>query len=119
MFFEVAHAMGTGAEGGVSSGGGLGALLPLVIMFVIFYFLLIRPQQKKQKAHQQLLGNLRKGDRVLTNGGLYGTVTGLTDTELTLEIAPKIRVKVARGYVASIQGGGSAAPAPATPAEEK
>jgi preprotein translocase subunit YajC len=71
-------------------------MVPLILMFAIFYFLLIRPQQKKQKAHRQLLGDLKKGDRVITSGGLYGRITGLTDTVVTLEISEKVRVK--RGW---------------------
>jgi preprotein translocase subunit YajC len=91
--------MGTGGEGG--QGGGFGALVPLILMFVIFYFLLIRPQQKKQKEHRKMIENLKKGDRVVTTGGLHGRITGLTDTVVTMEIAEKVRVKVARGNVAA------------------
>jgi preprotein translocase subunit YajC len=71
-------------------------------MFAIFYFLLIRPQQKKQKQHRQLLGDLKKGDRVITSGGLYGRITGLTDTVVTLEISEKVRVKVGRANIAGL-----------------
>ncbi|MEW6266087.1 MAG: preprotein translocase subunit YajC [Thermodesulfobacteriota bacterium] len=98
---DLAYAMGlSGGEGGQS--GGLAALAPLIIMFVIFYFLLIRPQQKKAKTHREFLTNLHKGDRIITTGGLYGEITGLTDTIITLEIAPKIRVKVSRSHVAGL-----------------
>jgi len=115
MFADVAYAL-SGAPGGSAgggSGGGLAALAPLVIMFVIFYFLLIRPQQKKAKSHRDLLSNLRKGDRIITNGGLYGQVTGLTDTVVTVEIAPKIRVKVARSHVAGLAASPESVSAPA------
>ena len=115
MFADLAYAMGGGAgqgAGQAGGGGGLAAIAPLVIMFIIFYFLLIRPQQKKAKAHRELLGNLKKGDRVITSGGLFGEVTGLTDTTLTIEIAPKIRVKVARSHVAGLAGSGQALPEP-------
>lgn len=91
--------MGTGG-GASGQGGGFGALVPLILMFVIFYFLLIRPQQKKQKQHREMVTSLKKGDRVMTTGGLYGRVTGLTDTVVTLEIAEKVRVKVARNNIA-------------------
>lgn len=91
--------MGTGG-GESGQGGGFGALVPLILMFVIFYFLLIRPQQKKQKQHREMVTSLKKGDRVMTTGGLYGRVTGLTDTVVTLEIADKVRVKVARNNIA-------------------
>ncbi|MBW1981949.1 MAG: preprotein translocase subunit YajC [Deltaproteobacteria bacterium] len=97
----VAYAMGTGGAGG-AQGGGFAALVPLLLMFGIFYFLLIRPQQKKQKQHRALLANLKKGDMVITSGGLHGRITGLTDTVVTLEIAEKVRVKVGRGYIANL-----------------
>jgi preprotein translocase subunit YajC len=77
-------------------------MVPLILMFAIFYFLLIRPQQKKQKAHRELLGDLKKGDRVITSGGLYGRITGITDTVVTLEISEKVRVKVGRGNIAGL-----------------
>jgi preprotein translocase subunit YajC len=72
------------------------------VIFAIFYFLLIRPQQKKQKEHRQVLASLKKGDRVVSSGGLHGTITGLTDDVVTVEIAPKVRVKVSRGSIAGI-----------------
>jgi preprotein translocase subunit YajC len=71
-------------------------------MFVVFYFLLIWPQQKKAKAHRQVLSNLKKGDEIVTSGGLYGTITGITDTVITLEIAEKVRIKVARSSIAGV-----------------
>lgn len=95
---DIAYAMGTGGAEGQT--GGLGAFVPLILMFVIFYFLLIRPQQKKQKQHREMIGNLKKGDRVITSGGLHGRITGLSDTVVTLEISEKVRVKVARGNIA-------------------
>jgi preprotein translocase subunit YajC len=103
-FASVAHALGSLGQGGAGGqgGGGLAAFVPLILMGVIFYFLLIRPQQKKQKDHRNLLANLKKGDTVITSGGLYGKVTGLTDTMITLEIAEKVRVKVQRAYIASV-----------------
>jgi len=69
-------------------------------MFVVFYFILIRPQQKQARKHQDFVKNLKTGDRVVTSGGLHGMVTGLTDTTVTLEIADKVRVKVTRSAVA-------------------
>ncbi|TWI77476.1 protein translocase subunit yajC [Desulfobotulus alkaliphilus] len=97
----VAYAMGdAGAQGG--GGGGFIQLVPLILMFVIFYFLLIRPQQKKAKEHRELIGNLKKGDRIITSGGIYGTVTSLDDNTLTIEIADKVRVKMVRANVAGL-----------------
>jgi len=71
-------------------------------MFAIFYFLLIRPQQKRNKDHRAMLANLKKDDRIVTSGGLHGRVTGLDETTLTVEIADKVRVKISRGNVAAI-----------------
>ncbi len=101
ILIDIAYAMGTGGGAG-GQGGGFGALVPLILMFAIFYFLLIRPQQKKQKHHRQMLGSLRKGDRVITSGGLYGRITGITDTVVTLEISEKVRVKVGRTNIAGL-----------------
>ena len=81
------------------AGGGFGAFIPLILIFVIFYFLLIRPQQKKAKEHQQFLTALKVGDEVVSSGGLQGTITGLSDIVVTLEIADKVRVKIARPYI--------------------
>lgn len=75
------------------------SFLPLVLIFVVFYFLLIRPQQKKAKDHQDFLSSIKKGDAVVSSGGLIGTVTGLTETVVTLEIADNVRVKVSRPYI--------------------
>jgi preprotein translocase subunit YajC len=103
-WLSVAYAMGGAGQGGAAQGaaGGLGLFGPLVIMMVIFYFLLIRPQQKRQKEHKSMLAGLQKGDVVLTQGGIQGKVTGLTDTVLTLEIAEKVRVKIHRSYIVSV-----------------
>jgi preprotein translocase subunit YajC len=98
---DIAYAMGTGGEA-AGGGSGFGALFPLIAMFAIFYFLLIRPQQKKQKEHRQMLGELKKGDRIVTSGGLHGRITGITDTVVTLEISEKVRVKVGRSYIAGM-----------------
>jgi len=97
----LAYAMGTGGTGG-GGGGGFAAMVPLLLMFAIFYFLLIRPQQKKQKKHRELLSTLKRGDMVVTVGGLHGKITGITEKVVTLEIAEKIRVKVGRGYIAGM-----------------
>jgi len=95
--------MAPGGSGG-GGGGGLGAFLPLIIIFAIFYFLLIRPQQRKAKQHKQLLADLRKGDKVVSSGGLHGLITGMSDDVLTVEISPKVRVKISRGSIAGVVG---------------
>lgn len=89
------------AEGGAAApaGGGIKGFLPLILIFGVFYFLLIRPQQKKAKEHQAFLGSLKKGDLVVTNGGIHGKITGLTDAVVTVEIADNVRIKVSRSHV--------------------
>lgn len=74
--------------------------LPMVLMVGIFYFLLIRPQQKKAKEHKLLLENLKRGDRVITTGGIIGEITAMTDLSVVLEIADKVRVEIGRPYIA-------------------
>lgn len=101
MMDSLAYALGgTGGAGG--QGGGFGAFVPLILMFAIFYFLLIRPQQRKAKQHRELIASIKKGDRVVSSGGLHGVVTGLTDDVVTMEIAPKVRVKVSRGSISGL-----------------
>ena len=107
---SLAYAMG-GAPGGGSAGGGdWGFIITMGIIFVIFYFLLIRPQQKKQKELKAMLDNLAYGDTVMTTGGIHGKITGLADAVITLEIADKVRIKVARSAIGAVlQKSGSAA----------
>lgn len=95
----IAMAAGGGGAGGGSPQSGIMSFIPLILIFVIFYFLLIRPQQKKAKEHQNFLANLRKGDAVVTSGGLHGEITGITDTVVTLQIADNVRVKVSRQHI--------------------
>jgi len=101
---SVAYAMGAAGQGAGGQGAGsqLAAFAPLVLMVGIFYFLLIRPQQKKQKEHKAMLDNLQKGDNVITSGGLHGKVMGITQEVVTVEIADKVRVRIGRPYIASV-----------------
>jgi len=94
-------------KSGCFGGSPLTTLLPLVLMFVVFYFFLIRPQQKKQKQHQELLGALRKGDQIVTTGGILGKITGLTDQYAVIEVQEKVRMKVMRSHIAGKQASGS------------
>ena len=96
--FNNAFAMAP-AGGAGGSQNMFGAILPIVLMFLVFYFLLIRPQQKKSKDHQKFLDSLQKGDDVITSSGIYGKIVGTTEKVITLEIADGIKVKMARGYV--------------------
>jgi preprotein translocase subunit YajC len=86
-------------QGGAGGQGQFSAFIPIILMFVIFYFLLIRPQQKKQKEHREMVNNLKKNDRVVTSGGIHGKITGVDDQIVTVEIADKVRIKVARGNI--------------------
>lgn len=102
LLTSTAWAMGAPPGGGSGGQGGnpLTAFLPLILIFGIFYFLLIRPQQKKQKQHQELLKNLQRGMEVVTSGGIIGRITGLTDDVVTIEVADKVRIKVVRNQIA-------------------
>lgn len=93
----VAWAADAAAPAGMAN---LAQFVPLILIFVVFYFLLIRPQQKKAKEHQNYLANLKKGEKVVTTGGIHGQIAGLTDTVVTLEIAENVRIKVNRGAIA-------------------
>ena len=97
-----AYAMGGAPGGGSASGGDWGFIITMGIIFVIFYFLLIRPQQKKQKELKAMLDNLAYGDTVMTTGGIHGKITGLADAVITLEIADKVRIKVARSAIGAV-----------------
>ena len=91
------------AAGGGIGGGGFEALLPLVLIFVVFYFLLIRPQQKKMKQHREMLSAVRRGDKVVTGGGIIATVTKIVDeNEVQVEIAEGVRVRVQRQTVSAV-----------------
>ena len=87
-----------------SDGGGSPFLtfLPIILIFVIFYFLLIRPQQKRQREHQNMLERISKGDRVVTSGGMYGTVVGVKDNIVVLRIADDVKVEFAKSSVSGI-----------------
>jgi preprotein translocase subunit YajC len=100
MLISTAYAQTAGGDGG---SGMLIQLLPLVLIFVVFYFLIIRPQQKKAKDHKSMIDSLRRGDRIVTTGGIIGTVTKVTgDREIGLEIADGVRVRAMRGMIAEV-----------------
>ena len=95
------------AQAGGDAGGGLFSLLPLVVIFILFYFLLIRPQQKRAKQHKEMVTALKKGEEIVTNGGLLGKVTDLDDNFITLEIASGLNAKVQRQSVAQVMSKGT------------
>ena len=90
------------AQDAAGGGGAMIQLLPLVLIFVVFYFLLIRPQQKKIKEHRRLVSELKRGDKVITAGGLHATVAKVEDDTLILEIAPNVRVKAQRHTISDL-----------------
>lgn len=101
-----AYAMGAAPQSGGQTGGMpamISSLLPLILIFVVFYFLLIRPQQKKAKEHQQMLDNIKKGDKVITAGGIYAVVESAGTNTLNLKIAENVKIKVGRGYIATVR----------------
>ena len=99
MFVSPAYAQAAGGAGGFD----LVSLAPLVLIFVVFYFLLIRPQQKKMKAHKAMVAAVRRGDRVVTAGGIVGTVSKvLSESELQVEIAEGVRVRVLRSTITDV-----------------
>lgn len=101
----LALAMGAGGQGGgAQKGSDFGGLFMLVIIFAIFYFLLIRPQQKKAREHQDLLKDLRRGDEVITSGGIYGRIHEIDGPVVQLEVADRIRIRIAKDQIASRKG---------------
>ncbi len=102
LFPEVAHAMGsTGTEG--SSGGNSGMLIMLVAIFAIFYFLMIRPESKRRKERQAMIDSLKRGDKVVTIGGLYGEIQDVHDDRLVIRIADGVKVEVAKTSVSAVR----------------
>lgn len=109
MWITPAFAQGAGAPGGADM---IVSMLPIVAIVAIFYFLLIRPQSKRAKEHKAMLEAVRRGDKIVSNGGLMGTVTKVDDDVLTVEIAKDIKVQVVRGMIAEVRSKGA-------PAEDK
>lgn len=100
MFWSVAQAQ---TAGGADMPPGYLQFVPFIFIFVIFYFLIIRPQAKKQKSHQKFVTELKRGESVVTTSGILGTIEGLTDTFVTLEVAPSVRIKILRSQILSSQ----------------
>src|SRR5271154_3984696 len=83
--------------------GGIALFLPLILIMVIFYFLMILPAQRRQKKTTEMLKNLKNGDKVITNGGIYGTIVGLEDETIQLRIAEQLKIKISRNAIAGLQ----------------
>jgi preprotein translocase subunit YajC len=104
MLIDIAYAMGANPEGSGGQGGELmGSLIPLILIFVIFYLLLIRPQQKRAKAHREMIANLKKGDKVITSGGVYGVIEAVGTNTVTVKIAENVKVKFGKSYIAAVR----------------
>ncbi|ODS62888.1 MULTISPECIES: preprotein translocase subunit YajC [unclassified Arenimonas] len=90
------------AAGGPAPASPLMSLLPLIVLFIVFWFLLLRPQMKKAKEHRELVAKLQKGDEVLTNGGIAGRIEDLGESFVTVEVADKVAIKVQRGAITAV-----------------
>ena len=101
FFISSAHAQDAAPAGGLMS------FLPLIVIFIIFYFLLIRPQMKRAKEHKQLVGQLGKGDEVVTNGGLLGRITDVGESFVTVELTDNVQIKVQKHAIASVMPKGT------------
>jgi preprotein translocase subunit YajC len=103
MLISTAYAQ---AAGGASGGSAFASFIPIILIFVVFYFLLIRPNQKRMKDHQAMLSSIRRGDKVVTNGGIIGMVTKVIEDEreLQVEIAENVRVRVRQDMIANVLG---------------
>ena len=100
--FDIAYAQ---SAPGVGGPGPMMTLIPFALIFVIMYFMVIRPQQKKGKEHQEMLNKLKKNDEVMTSGGIYGKVIDLKETVVTLEVAPNVRIRVHRPQISAVLTG--------------
>lgn len=101
MFITQAYAQAT-AGAAAAPGGGMMSLIPFILIFVVMYFLMIRPQMKRQKEHQKMVSALGVGDEVVLNSGIYGKISKISDSILSVEIAPEVNIQVQRGAIGQI-----------------
>lgn len=99
---DLTYPLAMAAPEGAGAGGFIASLLPIAAMIAILWFLLIRPQQKEQQRHRELVRNLKKGDEVVTVGGIYGRVMALTDEKVSLRIADNVKIDVERAKVVRV-----------------
>jgi preprotein translocase subunit YajC len=99
IMVDIAYAQ---AGPGVGGPGPLMTMFPFIVILVIMYFMVFRPQQKKQKEHQEMLNKLKRNDEVMTSGGIYGKVTEIKDQVVTLEVAPNVRIRVNRPQISAV-----------------
>lgn len=101
MWSAVAFAQEATAEAAKQQPGMLEQFMPFILIFIIFFFFIIRPQQKRTKAHRDFLAQMKRGDSVLTSGGILGTIEGITEKFVTLEVADGVRLRILRAQIAS------------------
>ncbi|GAA0742583.1 preprotein translocase subunit YajC [Sphingomonas sp. ABOLD] len=107
MFATPAYAQAAGAAGQGSTLAGIASVAPLVLIFVVFYFLMIRPQQKRMKALQNAVNSVKKNDTVITAGGLIGKVTKVDETEVEIELGPNVKVRAIKSTLAEVRPHGA------------
>jgi len=112
---DLVYALGQrpGGAGDAPRGSAFGGLLPLILIFFVFYFLLIRPQQRKVREHQKLLDALKKGDEVITSGGIHGTISAIRGNVVDLKIAEEVKVVISKNAISTV------ITSPASPEERK
>ena len=108
LFFlvDAAHAMG-GAPGTEGDANPIMSLLPFILMFAVLYLLILRPQIKKQKSTQRMIDELKKGDEIVTSGGIHGVITNMKDDTLVVKIADNVKVELSRTAVSQVKNGGN------------
>lgn len=111
MFVSPAYAQAAGGAAADPMAGMFMQIAPLLLIFVVFYFLLIRPQQAARKRHIEMIAALKKGDVIVTSGGLIGKVRSVADDEVRVELGPNVEVRVVRGTIAEVRNGATPAPA--------
>ncbi|MEJ2344730.1 MAG: preprotein translocase subunit YajC [Gammaproteobacteria bacterium] len=107
MSFFISDAWAEGANAAAQQGNPILGFLPLILIFVVFYFLLIRPQSKRAKEHKEMVANLSKGDEVVTNGGLLGRIVEVGENFVTVEVADGVQLKVQRQAIGSLMPKGT------------
>jgi preprotein translocase subunit YajC len=111
MFASPAYAQAAGAAAPSGGAALLQTIIPFALIFVIFYFLMIRPQQKKMKEHREAINAVQRNDQIVTAGGLIAKVTKVDEHEVEAEIAPNVKVKIVKGTIAEVRRAGSGKPA--------
>ena len=104
MFESIAYAMAQAPQAqGEGAPSPLVSLMPLILMFAIFYFLLIRPQQKKQKDHEKLISELKKNDQVITSGGIHGTIVNVKETTFIVRVDDNVKIEISKSAVSGVK----------------